>query len=278
MFSGFLSRVCWPGDWLDSQFYAVFLLIEKVARGLAGIELALVCLVFLLRLIFAVRILELFFICCYNSLSSNIRYDMLRLTLKDSIYIFEWEFIVEYHGLLSLNLVLPMYYGTISSCLCIMVFYRYSPKSPFISVCHCIMALSAFVNRCLFQLARVSRHYFTPNRRLFRLAYVSWHHRYFHITVYFGSARVSRHRYSSHIIKYLVVVPYDSSAIYHGYSVISVSEASSHLYPNSISRTIAWLVTSLCWFGKPNDTLAHHISILTRWAERYLHLLSILVR
>ena len=127
-------------------------------------------------------------------------------------------------------------------------YYRYSLKSAFISVHHCIMTLSAFTDRCLFRLARVSRYYFTPDRRLFRLAYVSWHHRYFHITVYFGSAKVSRHRYSSHIVRYLIIVAYDSSTIYHGYSTISVSEASSH-------RIL---------LGKPNDTSARLVSMLVR--------------
>ena len=102
-----------------------------------------------------------------------------------------------------------------------------------------IMALSVFPNCRLFRLTRISRNYFSPDRRLFRLAYVSWHYRYFHITVYFGSAKVSRHRYSSRIIKYLIVVAYDSSATFHGYSAISGSEATSYPYLNSMNRTIS---------------------------------------
>jgi hypothetical protein len=153
------------------------------------------------------------------------------------------------------------------------------------------MASSVFLNRRLFRLMKISRNYFSPDRRLFRLAYVSRHYRYYHITVYFGSAKISRHRYSSHIVRYLIIVAYDGSTIYHGYSAISVSEASSHRIlpgkPNdpfvssiscSVNRTILPLVSSLCWFGKRNDTLARHISTLTRWAEPYLHLVSSLVR
>ena len=178
-----------------------------------------------------------------------------------NLHISEWEFIIKYHGLLLLNLILPTYHGIIGI-----------PRSPFISVCHCIMALSVFLNRRLFRLMKISRNYFSPDRRLFRLAYVSRHYRYFYVTVYFGSAKVSRHRYSSHIIKYLVVVAYDTSAVYHGYSTISVSEALSHrillrkpkdtfvsslsgsanrmirssrLYVGSVSGMILWLVTSL---------------------------------
>ena len=113
--------------------------------------------------------------------------------------------------------------------------YRYFPKSPFISVRHRIMASSVFQNRRLFRLIKISRNYFSPDRRLFRLAYVSRHYRYSYITVYFGSAKISRHRYSSHIIGDLVIVAYDS----HGYSATSVSEASTH-------RILS---------GKPNHTL-----------------------
>ena len=126
--------------------------------------------------------------------------------------------------------------------------YCYSTNSPFISVRRYIMALSVFPNRRLFRLTRISRNYISPDRRLFRLAYVSWHYRYLHITVYFGSAKVSvsRHRYSSHIIKYLVVVAYDNSTIYYGYSAISVFEASSH-------RIL---------LRKPNDTFVSSLSCL----------------
>ena len=135
--------------------------------------------------------------------------------------------------------------------------YCYSPKSSFISVRHCIMALSVSLNRRLFRLIRISRDYFSPDRRLFRLAYVSRHYRYFYITVYFGSAKVSRHRYSSHIIKYLIIVAYDTSAIY-----LSVSEPSSHRIllgkPNDTIRLIS------IWFGKPNNTSARLISIFVR--------------
>ena len=132
---------------------------------------------------------------------------------------------------------------------------------------------SLFISAC--QSITVLFH--ISDRRLFRLAYVSWHYRYYQITVYFGSAKVSRHRYSSHIVKYLIIVAYDGSTIYHGCSAISVSEASSHRIlpgkPNdpfvssisySVNRTILPLVSSLCWFGKRNDTLARHISTLTR--------------
>ena len=153
---------------------------------------------------------------------------MFGLTLKDNIYIFEWEFIIKYHGLLLLNLILPTYHGIIGI-----------PRSPFISVRHCIMALSVFLNRRLFRLIKISRNYFSPDRRLFRLAYVSRHYRYFYITVYFGSAKVSRHRYSSHIIKYLIIVAYDTSAIY-----LSVSEHSSHRVS----------------LGKPKDTFVSSLS------------------
>ena len=180
-----------------------------------------------------------------------------------NLHISEWEFIIKYHGLLLLNLILPTYHGIIDI-----------PKSPFISA-----------------YEKISRNYFSPDRRLFRLAYVSRHYRYYHITVYFGSAKISRHRYSSHIVRYLIIVAYDGSTIYHGCSAISVSEASSHRIlpgkPNdpfvssiscSLNRAILPLVSSLCWFGKRNDTLASHISTLTRWAEPYLHLVSSLVR
>ena len=130
---------------------------------------------------------------------------------------------------------------------------------------HCLVSkIAVYVSLC-----RVSRHYFTPDRHLFRLAYVSWHHRYFHITVYFGSAIVSRHRYSSHIIRYLRVVVYVGLAIYHGYSAISVSEASSHTYLGSVSRTIPWLITSLSWFGKLSDISARR----ALYVEKSLNLL-----
>jgi hypothetical protein len=79
------------------------------------------------------------------------------------------------------------------------------------------MALSVFLNRRLFRLIKISRNYFSPDRRLFRLAYVSRHYRYFYITVYFGSAKVSRHRYSSHIIDYLVTVDCIGLTIYLGH-------------------------------------------------------------
>ena len=138
------------------------------------------------------------------------------------------------------------------------------------------MALSVFLNRRLFRLMKISWNYFSPDRRLFRLAYVSRHYRYYHITVYFGSAKISRHRYSSHIVRYLIIVAYDGSTICHDYSAISVSEASSHRIllgkPNDTIRLISiWfgkpndtLVSSLCWFGKRNDTLARRVSTLTR--------------
>ena len=143
-----------------------------------------------------------------------------------------------------------------------------------ISSCLRIMASSVFLNRRLFRLMKISRNYFSPDRRLFRLAYVSRHYRYYHITIYFGPAKISRHRYSSHIVRYLIIVAYDGSTIYHGYSAISVSEASSHRIlpgkPNdpfvsslscSVNRTILRLVSYLSWFGKPIDTSAREVAV-----------------
>ena len=128
------------------------------------------------------------------------------------------------------------------------------------------MASSVFLNRCLSRLMKISRNYFSLDRRLFRLAYVSRHYQYYHITVYFGSAKISRHRYSSHILRYLIIVAYHGSTIYHGCSAISVSEASSHRIspgkPNdpfvssisrSVNRTMLRLVSYLSWFGNPSD-------------------------
>ena len=68
-----------------------------------------------------------------------------------------------------------------------------------------------------------------------------------YVTVYFGSAKVSRHRYSSHIIKYLIIVAYDTSAIY-----LSVSEHSSHRV--SLGRPKDTFVSSLSCSVKPNYT------------------------
>ena len=101
------------------------------------------------------------------------------------------------------------------------LFWSQRPKSPFISVCQSIMALSHILDRLLF-----------------RLAYISWHHRYYHITVYFGSAIVSRHRYSSRIIEYLITVACIGLIISHGYSAISVPDISCHPYLDSMSRKV----------------------------------------
>ena len=108
-----------------------------------------------------------------------------------------------YHGifvfLISLFIAaLPLYHGTIGI-----------PKSPFILVCQTITTLSH-----------------SPDHRLFRLASVSWHYWCYHITVYFGSAKESRHQYSSHIIKGLIIAAYDGLIIYHGSSAIPVSKVS----------------------------------------------------
>ena len=129
----------------------------------------------------------------------------------------------------------------------------------------------------LFRFATVSWHYrhsqiavyfglpeYHGNISYFRSPLISaylyiWHHRYYQITLYFGSAKVSRHWYSSHIIKHLIVVACDGLAIYHGYPAISVSEASSHLYLDSMSRTVPRLITSISWFGKPSNTSAQFI-------------------
>ena len=133
------------------------------------------------------------------------------------------------------------------------------------------------------------------NRRLFRFATVSWRYLHSQIAVYFGLPeyhgiispqiavyfglpmyhgiigisispfisvlpKISRHRYSSHIVGHLIIVAYDSSAIYHGYLTISVSEPSSHLHLGSVSRTIC---SSRPYLGSINRTisLAHHIFI-----------------
>ena len=68
-----------------------------------------------------------------------------------------------------------------------------------------IMSLSVFPNRRLFRFASILVSANIPDRCLFRLAKVSWHHRYYQIAVYFSFASISRHL--SHIIEYIISWP-----------------------------------------------------------------------
>ena len=111
------------------------------------------------------------------------------------------------------------------------------------------MASSVFLNRCSFRLVKVSWNYLSPDRRLFRLAYVSWHYRYSYIIVYFGTAKISRHRYSSHIVKNLLIIACNSSAIYHAYLSFRTFISS----PLRFGEPSGALTSSLSRFGKPND-------------------------
>ena len=78
--------------------------------------------------------------------------------------------------------------------------YRYSPESPFISVCHSITAS-----------------FHIPNRRLFRFATVSWHHSTSRIAVYFD------------LSQYHDIIPYPTSLF-----VMSASVSWHHLHTKSL--------------------------------------------
>ena len=135
--------------------------------------------------------------------------------------------------------------------------YWYSPKLPFISVCHCIMALTVFSYRCLFRLSKVSRHYIAPDHRLFRFCQsitASVFIPYCQISHY---GRIWHFGYLSRLLRYFSFRTFISS-------------------PSWLDEPNDTLVSSLCWFGKRYDTLAHHVSILARWAEPHLRLIPIL--
>ena len=172
---------------------------------------------------------------------------MLGLTLKVGIYISEWKIISDsYHSKSRLAYVSRHFWNSSYRCLlrhchCIMASSAFS-KSPLISACQSITALShlpklPFILVCQSITALSHLSY----RRLFWLAYVLRHHRYYHITVYFGYAIVSRHRYSSHTIEYRVTVDYIGLTIYLGYLAIPVSDVSWHLYLDSMSRKVSRL-------------------------------------
>ena len=112
--------------------------------------------------------------------------------------------------------------------------YCYSPKSSFISVCHCIMVLSVFPNRRLFRLARVSRHYLL-----------------FLIAVYFGLPVY-------HCIIGIFISPFILvSPKYHGIGIHPIS--SNILLLSHTTLRLSIMATQL--FQVPK---LHHIRISTR--------------
>ena len=131
-----------------------------------------------------------------------------------NLHISEWEFIIKYHGLLLLNLILPTYHGIIGI-----------PRSPFISVRHCIMPLSVFLNRRLFRLMKKYRGIISLQ-----------------IAVYFGSPMY-------HGIIGITISPFISVLPkYHGIGIHLISSDISSLSHMTVRLSI--MVTQLSQFPK----------------------------
>ena len=138
---------------------------------------------------------------------------MLGLTFYGGIGFTEWEFITK---IMVISVVSDrlMYHGIVGI-----------PKSPFISVC---------------QNIAVSSH--IPNRRLFRLAKVSWYHRYYQIVVSFSLPNIT--------------------------AFISYHQVSHNCRLNQLNQ-FSW------FFSYPSLSEYHSITISAQWVEKYLASLNI---